>query len=411
MEITLDQEFNAAKALNYSAFSDCVQPSDDQHFLDIVEKERTSALPWRGQFSPQLIEYLLAKHCKEGDYIFDPFCGSGTVLREAARGGFNSLGMDVNPAAICLAKVSELLGVEPECRQLLVDCARKFCRNLQLISSGDQGIIFVEQAVRVLFDAELNEKERILLEGSLLFLFSNGNSVSGAKLSKGIGRYLNVVFDFYAPKCLISARLGDARSVDIPPNTFDYLVTSPPYINVFNYHQNYRPVIEALGHEPLSAARSEIGANRKFRQNRYMTVVQYCMDMAQFFIEASRVLKEQAKITIVLGRESNVRSVSFKNGELISAVACQGMGYDLIEWNERKFTNRFGESIFEDVLTMTPQKFSLDKAVEIGRAVGAQALKNALKYCPAERREEISEAICSANKILPSPVIRDAAND
>lgn len=411
METVLIQGFDAAQALSYSTFSGRVQQSDDQHRLDIVAKERTSALPWRGQFSPQLIEYLLSKHCKKGDYVLDPFCGSGTVLREAARIGINALGMDVNPAAVCLAKVSELAGVEPACRLLLVDRVRGFCSDLQSLNYDNQRSVEVEQAAALLSSLNLGDKERIALEGVLLFLFSNGKLISWDKIKKGVERYLSVVFDSNICQGRISARLGDARSVDVPADTFDYLVTSPPYINVFNYHQNYRPIIEALGHQPLTAAKSEIGANRKFRQNRYMTVVQYCMDIAQFFVEADRILKDRAKMTIVLGRESNVRSVSFKNGELISAIACEGMGFELVEWNERKFMNRFGESIYEDVLTMTPKKCELDKAVEIGRAVGAQALRNSLEYCPEERVEEISEAIASVIKINPSPLIRNSAND
>jgi|TARA_R110001606_G_scaffold13122_1_gene57487 methylase of polypeptide subunit release factors len=408
MENILIQGFDAAQALSYSAFTGRVQPSDDRHRLDIEEKERTSSLPWRGQFSPQLIEYLLAKYCKKGDRILDPFCGSGTVLREAARGGFNALGIDVNPAAVCLAKVSELAGVEPERRWSLVDRIREFCRNL-LLFSDDQGVVEAEKAANLFFSLQLDEQEKIALEGALLFLFSNSKSIAVSKVTKGVERYLSVAFDSHSSQSQLKAKIGDARSVDEANNTFDYLVTSPPYINVFNYHQNYRPIIEALGHTPLTAAKSEIGANRKFRQNRYMTVVQYCMDIAQFFVEASRVLKDQAKITIVLGRESNIRSVSFKNSELINAIACEGMGYKLIEWNERKFMNRFGESIYEDVLTMIPQVYTLDKAVEIGRAVGRQALRNALEYCPVERGEEISEAIASANKIIPSLLIRNCS--
>ncbi|HCN8310397.1 TPA: hypothetical protein N6470_003299 [Escherichia coli] len=409
MENILIQDFDAAQALSYSAFAGRVQQSDDQHHLDIVEKERTSALPWRGQFSPQLIEYLLAKHCKKGDLILDPFCGSGTVLREAARGDFSALGMDVNPAAVCLAKVSELAGMKPDFRWPLVERIRQFSRDLQL-SSDEQGIIEAGKAAELFFSLQLDAQEKIALEGVLLFLFSNAKSIAVSKVEKGVDRYLSVAFDTNNSQCKIEARVGDARAINEADNTFDYLVTSPPYINVFNYHQNYRPIIEALGHTPLTAAKSEIGANRKFRQNRYMTVVQYCMDIAQFFVEAGRVLKDNAKITIVLGRESNVRSVSFKNSELISAIACEGMGYELTDWNERKFMNRFGESIYEDVLTMIPQKYSHDKAVEIGRAVGAQALRNALEYCPEDRCVEISDAIASANKITPSPLIGSVVN-
>lgn len=272
MENILTQGFDAAQALSYSAFTSRVQPSDGQHYLDIVEKKRTSALPWRGQFSPQLIEYLLTKHCKKRGRILDPFCGSGTVLREAARGGFSALGTDVNSSAVCLAKVSELARIKPELRWSLVERIREFGRDLQL-SSDDRGVIEAGKAADLFFSSQLDEQEKIALEGVLLFLFSNGKSVVVSKVAKGIDRYLSVAFDSHSAQCQTEARVGDARAVDEADNTFDYLVTSPPYINVFNYHQNHRPIIEALGHTPLTAAKAEIGANRKFRQNRYMTVV------------------------------------------------------------------------------------------------------------------------------------------
>jgi hypothetical protein len=201
----------------------------------------------------------------------------------------------------------------------------------------------------------------------------------------------------------VTAEVGDARRIPLPDASVDYIVTSPPYINVFNYHQNYRPMIEALGFLPLSAARAEIGANRKFRQNRFMTVIQYCMDMGLVFMELSRVLKEGKPLTIVLGRESNVRSVAFRNGELIAALALEGMGHILLDWNERKFLNRYGTVIFEDVMTILPNRVSEQDAVELGRAVGKQALVNSLEYCPKDRQEEITTAICSANTIEVSP--------
>lgn len=411
MDITPNKGFDAGQAITCSTFSERVQVSDDQHKLNIVGKERTSALPWRGQFSPQLIEYLLAKHCKKGDYILDPFCGSGTVLREAARANINALGMDVNPAAICLARVSELAGAETSLHFSLIDKIRSFCQELQLLSTLNEGIIETQAAADALSKFHPDERERIALEGALLFLFANGKSVDGKKISKGIERYLTAIFDIRNSQSQLMAKVGDARSIKELDNTFDYLITSPPYINVFNYHQNYRPIIEALGHKPLSAAKSEIGANRKFRQNRYMTVVQYCMDMAQFLVEANRVLKNSARMTIILGRESNVRSVAFKNGELISAIAFEGIGCELVEWNERNFMNRYGESIYEEVITIVTKSCSLEKAVNVGRAVGIQALRNALEYCPKERTTEIEEAILAAAKIDPSPLVGNVVND
>lgn len=42
---------------------------------------------------------------KKGDTIFDPFCGTGTVLLEAALAGRNAIGADANPMARLIAEV------------------------------------------------------------------------------------------------------------------------------------------------------------------------------------------------------------------------------------------------------------------------------------------------------------------
>ena len=129
------------------------------------------------------------------------------------------------------------------------------------------------------------------------------------------------------------------------------------------------------------------------------------MDMAEFFTEASRVLDDQGLITIVLGKTSNIRSVPFKNGEMIAAIAAEGLSYKIEEWSERSFQNRFGEIIYEDVLTLRNNVRSKENAVEIGRAVGIQALKGSLEYCPPERRDEINAALDFAPKVALSPIL------
>ena len=61
----------------------------------------------------------------------------------------------------------------------------------------------------------------------------------------------------------------------------DLVITSPPYINVFNYHQNYRAILEVLGFDLLKVAESEIGQPAKNRANRFRTVVQYTLNFDQ----------------------------------------------------------------------------------------------------------------------------------
>ncbi|HRF93979.1 MAG TPA: hypothetical protein PLZ51_02230, partial [Aggregatilineales bacterium] len=74
----------------------------------------------------------------------------------------------------------------------------------------------------------------------------------------------------------IDVILADARAMPVPQQSIDFVLTSPPYINVLNYHQQYRTSIESFGYNILQIAKSEIGSNRKHRSNRFLTVIQYC---------------------------------------------------------------------------------------------------------------------------------------
>jgi hypothetical protein len=60
----------------------------------------------------------------------------------------------------------------------------------------------------------------------------------------------------------INVNLSDARCLTLDQNQIDFVVTSPPYINVFNYHQNYRQSAELLGWDILKIRLSgHLGGN------------------------------------------------------------------------------------------------------------------------------------------------------
>lgn len=50
-----------------------------------------------GNFVPQIPFQLISRYTNPGDWIVDPFCGSGTTLLEATRLGRNALGVELNP--------------------------------------------------------------------------------------------------------------------------------------------------------------------------------------------------------------------------------------------------------------------------------------------------------------------------
>ena len=61
--------------------------------------------PYPARMIPQVAGRLLERYASEGDWVLDPFCGSGTVLVEARLHKMNSIGIDINPLACLLAEV------------------------------------------------------------------------------------------------------------------------------------------------------------------------------------------------------------------------------------------------------------------------------------------------------------------
>ena len=75
-------------------------------------------------------------------------------------------------------------------------------------------------------------------------------------------RLEHIVRDLPESDRLVTVHHADARALPIDSNSVDMVLTSPPYINVHNYHQTFRRSVEALDWDVLALARSEIGSNR-----------------------------------------------------------------------------------------------------------------------------------------------------
>lgn len=373
--------------------------TDIQDSLNIVEKSRTSYFTWKGQFSPQLIEFLLSQY-PSAQSILDPFCGSGTVVYESILNNKQYIcGIDINPAAIIFAKFPQYSKLNLKQRnKIFLETKNKILVSIEEKQSLDE----------VINTSILNDYiHDHLAQCIFLNAFKDKSEISLFKIFKSIQHVEKKLLTLpYSTNTKLEVEVGDSRNLKFDKSQFDLIITSPPYINVFNYHHNYRKSIEALGEHPLIIAKSEIGANRKFRSNRFNIVTQYCIDMAMSLYEMHRVTKYNKNIILIIGNSSTVKGKKFFNGEIIYLIAKSLNCFDLTSKFVREFRNRYGVSIKEEVLIFLNRKsrnITNDDKVKIGRDVANYILSNTLKESNTEDNvyNEIKEAIENIKNINP----------
>lgn len=393
----------------------------DQRKLDAIDKKRSNSFNWRGQFTPEFIEYLLDIYSKPNNVIADPFSGSGTVLSEAIRKNLSCIGYEVNPSAYYMSKFYEYAKCTSKEREDIVNvitikvnsALKKIPANQPLYIDGGNYMECYQNLLK--FATTITEKtDEYYLSFILnvLFLSEKDKKMSiEASIKKSMAYVSGLLMDLPYTQCNIIAKLGDARNMGVEhKNEVDLIITSPPYINVFNYHQNYRGIIECLGFNVLKVAESEIGSNRKHRSNRFKTVVQYAIDMGHTIYNTSFALKKGGKMVFIVGRVSTVRKTPFYNSEIIRDIVSAIPSLEIESWSERQFGNRYGECIKEDIICIS--KNSLDRIIDLSvfEQIGMKHIEAALQYAPNEMKEGLLSILNKKESIFESPIYNKLCN-
>lgn len=390
-----------------------------QKRLNLKRKTRSSLFPWRGQFSPELIELLLTKYSSPHCMVLDPFAGSGTTLFESARKNLTCYGAEINPAAVEMSRIARFANLSNSARTYHIKKAKNIInRHLPLRKEGLLQYIYDQKTEEIpymdIFKGMLEECsyesfEYTIIINTILRYFAgkknkNLNETSRLKNSFKLSAHIIRSLPYDENPCEIFH--ADARKIPLDSGTVDLVITSPPYINVFNYHQNYRHVMELAGWDLLEIARSEIGSNRKNRGNRFLTVIQYSIDMLLSLLEMRRLLDGEGRIIMIIGRESNVRRTRFENFRVLAMLALSGAGLGLVCRQERKFVNRFGKTIYEDLLHFEIDGKPVEYPEDLARDISIILLKDALSRAQDTVKEDITSAIEQVDKVEPSPMLQ-----
>lgn len=379
-----------------------------QSKLDIETKSRSNLFAWRGQFSPQLIDCLIDAYCPKDSVVLDPFSGSGTVLYEASMKSLQAFGYEINPSAWIFSKLYEFANVSVEERENAIRDLRHAIDQqfpIVIFNNGTLSTDTIEEKV-IHIGKSIGERAKIICNALVVMIDIFRNQLTNNFIQSKFASLVDLIRSLPYSDKPVKAGLHDARSMPLENGSIDFVITSPPYINVFNYHQNYRRSVEVLGWDVLRVARSEIGSNRANRGNRFYTVVQYCIDIDAAIREIARVLKPGGRAVFIVGHESNVLGTPFYNAEIFEKIAASTGLFEVVLRQKRVFSNRFGKAIREDILNMKrlPACEHNTLPSKTGRAIALNVLEDARSRVPGKSKNDIEAAIKKTHELNGTPV-------
>lgn len=289
------------------------------------------------RFIPQIPKRAIERWSQPGDVVLDPFCGSGTTLLEGLLARRSSVGIDNNGVAILISRAKTQSYTAPDLSALETLVTRVYGwlagADLDFVRAAEQNAPvyenrekwFTAEAIRELAALrmalrELQPKPRVL--GLAVF----SHLIVQASRQDSDTRYAAVdrdyrprwVWESWTRKMRVvlerarenskllnkkSAELfcADTRNLEmLKDRSVALIVTSPPYLNAYDYHKYHRHRLHWIDADISLARDAEIGKHDTFTRPR-ATPDRYFTDMGQCFGEWHRVLRQEGHAFVVIG--------------------------------------------------------------------------------------------------------------
>lgn len=263
--------------------------------------------PYRGKFHPQLIKGLLnILGVEKGETILDPMAGSGTANVEAALMGINSIAIDVSPFCQFMTKTKyESLTIDLKLFESILFDSKK------LFNFFKQGDI-----LKKISEIKEVEKQKIYNLSFLAWLDALGYSRRVVRsnheylFEKVLSRYIDTVRSTLQNPYFNKDEIGkvsilensEALKIELPNESIDCVITSPPYSFAIDYVENDKDQLEFMGYNTRELKNQLIGLKG---ENKYDKLNTYFSDMDKVCGEIARVLKKDKYFTMIIGSNTN----------------------------------------------------------------------------------------------------------
>jgi site-specific DNA-methyltransferase (cytosine-N4-specific) len=315
--------------------------------------------PYPAKYTPQLVNKYLSSYCRQGNTILDPFCGSGTTVVEGAINGINSVGIDLNPIAYIVSKAKSNRYEENDI--CLIDNIISQIRKINNVptnikipdfpnrSHWFQDNVCLELAdlkIKINFVENQNVKDLLLCafskiivrvsnqDSEVRYTAKNKNIPNGTVYGLFVETLLNYIDVLKSNEFQILAKTeifnGDT-TIELKrfsDNHFDFVITSPPYINTFDYYLYHKLRMFWLDYDHRPIRQKEIGNHHRIDTKDFDTAKkEYVDSMSNIMNELSRVSKPKSNFVMVIG-DGIVDGITIDMSQVIAEI-CQESNYKI----------------------------------------------------------------------------------
>ncbi|MFH0973351.1 MAG: DNA methyltransferase [Candidatus Micrarchaeota archaeon] len=287
-------------------------------FQDSKAKAFYNWFYYKEAFAPEFVEYALRRFAaKPNARVLDPFCGVGTTLLAAKELGFASAGVDASPLCVLASRV-KTRDYDDVLKESVAAAFKKICKakfefpkeewRFELFGprralprgSYDEALHLRKQLretepkearefLALALASALPEASLVIKDGGVLKIRKNKRHLPSLRQAferraKRMLKDLSNPVKGPNPEVLI----GDARQLAFDDESFDAVITSPPYLNGVDYSKIYGLELSLLFGENAaldyrrSALRSFIERDaRNARESEDATIAERCLRASQ----------------------------------------------------------------------------------------------------------------------------------